>query len=133
MITKIYKTESEWKKLLSPEQYSVMRQKQTEKPFTCELTQYKGEGNYLCVACELPLFKSSGKFESGTGWPSFYEPVSPDHLLYREDRSSGTTRTEVLCASCESHLGHVFPDGPPPAGLRYCINGITLKFNKIEI
>jgi methionine-R-sulfoxide reductase len=105
MITKIYKTEAEWKKLLTLEQYKVMRQKQTEKPFTCELTQYKGEGVYLCAACELPLFKSGGKFESGTGWPSFYEPVSPDHLLYREDHSGGMTRTEVLCASCESHLG----------------------------
>lgn len=127
---KIYKTEEEWKKVLTPEQYRVMREKDTEAPFTCELKEYQGEGVYYCVACDLPLFKSSAKFESGTGWPSFYEPFDPENLIFKTDQDLGMERTEVLCARCESYLGHVFDDGPPPSGKRFCINGIALKFKK---
>ena len=128
MIEKIYKTKEEWKKLLTREQYSVMREKETERPFTCELEDYKGEGVYYCVACDLPLFKSGKKFESGTGWPSFDEPFSSENLMYETDDALGMERTEVLCARCEGHLGHVFDDGPLPSGKRYCINGVTLNF-----
>lgn len=128
MIDKIHKTEQEWKTILTPEQYSVMREKKTERPFTCEMKEYKGEGIYHCAACDLPLFKSGTKFESGTGWPSFFEPVVDDHLEFHEDKSGWMTRTEVLCARCDSHLGHVFDDGPPPSGKQYCINGVTLVF-----
>ncbi len=128
MLTKIHKTDEEWKKILTPEQYGVMRGKNTERPFTCELKEYKGEGVYSCAACDLELFRSGTKFESGTGWPSFFEPVASDHLIHINDTSGGMSRTEVQCAQCESHLGHVFDDGPPPSGKRYCINGITLTF-----
>lgn len=127
---KIYKTEEEWRDILTPEQYRVMREKDTERPFTCELKEYKEEGVYYCAACDLPLFKSDSKFESGTGWPSFYEPFDSENLIFKPDESLGTERTEVLCARCESHLGHVFDDGPPPSGKRFCINGISLKFKK---
>lgn len=125
---KIYKTEAEWKKILSADQFSVMRQKGTERPFTCELKQLKGEGVYHCAACDLPLFRSGTKFESGTGWPSFFEPVSAENLEEKEDAKFGMRRTEVLCARCGSHLGHVFLDGPPPSGKRYCMNGVAMRF-----
>ncbi|HEY4495909.1 MAG TPA: peptide-methionine (R)-S-oxide reductase MsrB [Candidatus Paceibacterota bacterium] len=128
MIKKIHKTEEEWKKLLTPEQYAIMRGKQTERPFTCELKEFKGAGIYRCAACDLALFKTSAKFESGTGWPSFYEPVTSDCLVFRNDRSLVMIRTEVLCARCDSHLGHVFDDGPLPSNRRYCINGVALTF-----
>ena len=128
MIKKIIKTENQWRQILTPEQYQVMRQKQTERPFSCQLNQYKGEGFFHCAACDLPLFKSGVKFESGTGWPSFYEPVADNHLLYHQDLSLGIKRTEILCARCDSHLGHVFSDGPPPTGRRFCINGVALRF-----
>ncbi len=127
MIEKILKTEEEWKKILTPEQYKVMRQHGTEAPFLCAWGKL-GEGEYHCAACNLPLFRSEEKFESGTGWPSYFDPVAPDHLEYIEDDSHGMRRTEVRCARCESHLGHFFPDGPPPTGKRYCINSIALKF-----
>jgi methionine-R-sulfoxide reductase len=131
MMKKVIKTNEEWKKLLTKEQYQVLREKATEVPGTCAFST-KQEGVFHCVACDNPLFVSSTKFESGTGWPSFFEPYSPESIILREDKSMGMTRTEVLCARCEGHLGHVFDDGPPPTHKRFCINGIVMKFVKGE-
>jgi len=129
-IKKVIKTDAEWKQILTPEQYNVTREKGTERAFTSPLNDIHDEGIFECVACELPVFSSKAKFDSGTGWPSFYEPIDKDNVREEVDKSLWETRTEVLCARCDSHLGHVFDDGPKPTGLRYCMNGVALKFVK---
>jgi peptide-methionine (R)-S-oxide reductase len=129
-IKKVIKTDAEWKQILTPDQYSVTREKGTERPFSSPLNDIHDAGIFECVACELPVFSSQAKFDSGTGWPSFYEPIDKESLREVVDKSLFEARTEVLCARCDSHLGHVFDDGPQPTGLRYCMNGVALKFVK---
>ncbi|MDX2265325.1 MAG: peptide-methionine (R)-S-oxide reductase MsrB [Hyphomicrobiales bacterium] len=128
MKEKIVKTDAEWKAQLTKEQYKVAREHGTERAFTSPLNHEKRPGVFACVACGEPLFSSEAKFDSGTGWPSFFRPVAPDAVSEHEDRSFFMRRTEVRCACCDSHLGHVFPDGPKPTGLRYCMNGVVLDF-----
>lgn len=120
----------EWKNILPQEVYNIARQKGTERPFTSPIETSKEVGTYYCKACGNPLFKSDTKFESGCGWPSFFEPINKAALIYSPDHSHGMVRTEVQCGRCKAHLGHVFEDGPPPTGLRYCINGVILDFEK---
>ncbi len=124
---KVRRTEAEWRARLTPDQYYVTRQQGTERAFTHPYHKEKSEGTYHCVCCGAPLFSSQSKFDSGTGWPSYFEPINPDNVAELEDISMFMRRTEVQCARCEAHLGHVFPDGPKPTGQRYCINGLALS------
>lgn len=128
--SKLNLSDEEWKKVLPQDVYYIARMKGTERPWTSRFEKFDEVGTYYCAACGNPLFKSDTKFESGCGWPSFYEPISKSSIIYLPDHSHGMDRTEVECGRCKAHLGHVFEDGPPPTGLRYCINGVILDFEK---
>lgn len=130
MSDKVFKTEAEWRKQLTPEQYHVTREQGTEQAYTGALWDNHEKGTYQCVCCGNDLFRSEHKYESGTGWPSFWQPIAPENISTRSDNSFFTRRIEVLCSRCEAHLGHVFDDGPQPTGLRYCMNSVAMKFVK---
>jgi peptide-methionine (R)-S-oxide reductase len=129
-VAKVTKTDAEWREQLSPEQYAVLRRAGTERAGSGEYASSKENGVYRCAGCGAPLFRSDTKYESGTGWPSFWEPVAPGVVAERSDTELGMVRTEVLCAACDGHLGHVFPDGPPPTGRRYCMNSLALRLER---
>jgi peptide-methionine (R)-S-oxide reductase len=128
MAEKIHRSNQEWQQLLTPEAYSIAREAATEAPFSGRYCDNHDKGIYHCICCGQELFHSDSKFDSGTGWPSFYQPIAAECITKKEDRSLFRVRTEALCASCDAHLGHVFPDGPQPSGLRFCINSATLDF-----
>ena len=130
--SKVNVSEDEWKKILPQDVYYIARQKGTERPWTSKYEKFKEAGTYYCAACGNALFKSDTKFDSGCGWPSFYQPISKTSIIYTPDNTHGMTRTETQCGRCKAHLGHVFEDGPPPTGLRYCINGVVLDFEKAK-
>ena len=130
--SKVTIAEEEWRKILPADVYAIAREKGTERPWTSKFEDSKEVGTYYCAACGNPLFKSDTKFESGCGWPSFYQPISKGSIIYVPDNTHGMQRTEVECGRCKAHLGHVFEDGPPPTGLRYCINGVVLDFEKAK-
>jgi peptide-methionine (R)-S-oxide reductase len=132
MADKVIKSDAEWREELTPEQYNILRKKGTERAFTGKYWDHHESGIYRCAGCGNELFGSDAKFDSGSGWPSFTAPVSEEQVTTEVDRSHGMTRTEVLCARCEGHLGHLFEDGPRPTGLRYCINSASLKLDKAE-
>jgi len=128
MSEKVQRSDAEWRELLSEDEYRVAREHGTERAFTGRYWDHHEEGDYLCVCCATPLFSSAQKYESGSGWPSYWQPIDETRLAMNVDRSHGMVRTEVLCANCDAHLGHVFEDGPEPTGLRYCINSLSLRF-----
>jgi peptide-methionine (R)-S-oxide reductase len=132
MSPKIQKSDREWQSDLTPEQYAITRQKGTERAFSGKYYNHKEEGVYTCVCCGEPLFRSDTKYDSGSGWPSFWQPVAEEQVEEYSDNSHGMVRTEITCKHCGAHLGHVFPDGPNPTGLRYCVNSVSLEFEKTE-